>query len=69
MEKETYLENILKKFIDDSLDSLMYNPCNSDWEFSMKTYEETMEKLFELIIEEKPDMPFTFIKNYLKWTN
>jgi hypothetical protein len=32
----------------------------------MKTYEETTEKLFELIIEEKPDMPFTFIRDYLK---
>lgn len=69
MKKETYLENILKRLIDDSLDTLMYHPCNSDWEFSIKTYEETMEKLFDLIIEEKPDMPFTFIRDYLKWTN
>ena len=65
MSKETYLENILKKFIDDSLDSLDYNPCNSDWEFSIKTYEKTIEVLFELILDEKPDMPFTFIRDYL----
>lgn len=69
MKKETYLENILKWFINDSLDSLDYNPCNSDWEFSIKTYEETIEKLFDLIIDEKPEMPFTFIRDYLKWTN
>ena len=66
MEKEKYLENILRKFIDDSLDSLMYNPCNSDWEFSIKTYEQTIENLTQAILDEKPEMPFTYIRDYIK---
>jgi hypothetical protein len=30
MEKEKYLESILKMFIESSLETLDYNPCNSD---------------------------------------
>ena len=68
MEKETYLKDIiLKSLVNDILDNLDYNPCNSDWEFSTKDYEKTIETLLELILEEQPIMPFTFIRDYLKW--
>lgn len=66
MEKEKYLENILNMFIESSLETLDYNPCNSDWEFSEKTYLKTIESIKEMILDEQPEMPFTYIRDYLK---
>ena len=61
-----YLENHLRNSIQDLLDKYKYYPANSDWEFSENTYYNTLNDIFEAVLEEKPDIIWVYVRDYLK---
>ena len=63
---ENINKHIVELYISDVLETLNFYVWNRDWEFSEKQWAEVIEEIYDAIQDDKPEIPFTYIKEYVE---